>query len=104
MGGSVAVPNDTDESVIEHAQLRWPDGGGIMLGSSNRPGNRFSQRPTGADSVYIVTADPDAVYDRAVAAGAEVFAELVEHDYDSRGFSVTDPEGNIWSFGADGDE
>lgn len=98
------VPNDTDDSVVEHAQLRWPDGGGIMIGSSNRPGNPFSQRPTGAASVYIVTPDPDTLYDRVVRAGAVVFAELVEHDYGSRGFSVTDPEGNIWSFGTYGGE
>lgn len=101
---SLVVPNDNDESVVEHAQLRWPAGGGIMIGSSNRPGNQFSQRPTGAASVYIVTTDPDAVYDRAVAAGAQVFAELVEHDYASRGFSVTDLEGNLWSFGTYGGE
>ena len=40
-----------------------------------------------------------SVYDRAIARGATIFAALVEHDYGSRGFSVTDPEGNIWSFG-----
>ncbi len=101
---SLMVPNDVDESVVEHAQLQWPAGGGIMIGSSNRPGNQFSQRPTGAAAVYVVTTDPDAVYDRAIAAGAQVFAELVEHDYASRGFSVTDPEGNLWSFGTYGGE
>lgn len=96
---SIVVTSDTDDSVIEHAQLRWPEGGGIMLGSANRPDNAFSQRPTGHTSVYLVTPDPDAVYDRAIARGATIVAALVEHDYGSRGFSVTDPEGNIWSFG-----
>ena len=96
---SLVVANDTDDAVVEHAQLRWPEGGGVMLGSANRPGNMFSQRPTGAASVYVVTSDPDAVHDRAVAHGAVVFSPLVEHDYGGRGFSVTDIEGNIWSFG-----
>lgn len=97
---SLVVANDADDTVVEHAQLRWPEGGGVMLGSANRPGNLFSQRPTGAGSLYVVTSDPDAVHDRAVAHGAVVFSPLVEHDYGGRGFSVTDGEGNIWSFGS----
>lgn len=101
---SLVVPNDTDDAVVEHAQLTWPEGGGVKLGSANRPGNRSSQRPTGAASVYVVTSDPVAVHDRAVARGAVVFSPLVEHDYGGRGFSVTDPEGNIWSFGSYGGE
>jgi uncharacterized glyoxalase superfamily protein PhnB len=101
---SLVVPNDTDDAVVEHAQLTWPEGGGVMLGSANRPGNRFSQRPTGVASVYVVTSDPDAVHDRAVAHGAVMFSALVEHDYGGRGFSVCDLEGNIWSFGSYGGE
>ena len=85
--------------MIEHAQQLGPEGGGIMLGSLNRPGNAFSERPGSAGSVYVVTERPDALHDRAVAAGAEVFAPLDDADYGSRGFSVKDTEGNIWSFG-----
>ena len=95
----LVVPNEADDSVVEHCQMAGPDGGGIMLGTANRPGNKFSQRPTGVTSVYVVTAEPDALYDRAVAAGAEVFHELEDQDYGSRDFSIKDPEGNIWSFG-----
>lgn len=97
---SLVVPNQDDGSVIEHAQLLWPEGGGIMLGTAGRPGNKFSDRPTGTSSVYVVTATPDAVHDRAVAAGARVFEPLKDEDYGGRGFSVTDPEDNIWSFGS----
>lgn len=96
---SLVVKNAEDQSVIEHCQLRWPEGGGVMLGSAGRDHNPFSQRPTGAGSVYVVTDDPDGVYERAIAGGATVFAELRDEDYGSRGFSVTDPEGNVWSFG-----
>lgn len=101
---SIVVPSDTDDSIVEHAQLLWPHGGGIMLGSANRPGNVFSQRPTGHASVYLVTPDPDAVHDRAIARGATIFAPLVDQDYGGRGFTVTDLEGNLWSFGAYGGE
>ena len=96
---SLVVPNDSDPAVIEHAQLRWPEGGGIMLGSASRDHNPFSERPTGAGACYIVTDRPDEVHDRAVAAGATIFAPLKDQDYGSRGFSATDREGNIWSFG-----
>lgn len=101
---SIVVSDDTDSAVVEHAQLRWPEGGGVMLGSANRPGNAFSQRPTGSGSVYCVTSDPDRVHARAVGRGAVVFAPLVDQDYGGRGFSVTDLEGNIWSFGTYGGE
>jgi uncharacterized glyoxalase superfamily protein PhnB len=47
----------------------------------------------------VVTADPDAVHARAVAAEAEITQALHETDYDSRDFAATDPEGNRWSFG-----
>lgn len=97
---SLVVPNETDDTVVEHCELRWPEGGGVMLGSADRPGNRFSQRPTGAGSVYVVTSDPDAVHDRAIANGAVVISPLVDHDYGGRGFSAIDLEGNIWSFGS----
>jgi hypothetical protein len=49
--------------------------------------------------VYIDCDDPGALFDRAVASGAEVVRGLKEEDYGSRGFTVRDPEGNLWSFG-----
>ncbi len=33
---------DTDDTVVEHAQLTLPEGGGVMPGSANRPGNIWS--------------------------------------------------------------
>ncbi len=96
---SLVVPNPDDAAVIEHAQLTWPEGGGVMLGSAGRHDNKFSLRPTGGGAVYVVTDRPDEIYDRAIAAGAAEFHPLQDEDSGSRGFSVTDPEGNIWSFG-----
>ena len=89
----------TDDSVVAHAELRWPEGGGVMLGSAGRADSEFSMLPTGCASVYVVTDDPRTVHARAIAAGAELVRELREEDYGSLGFSVRDPEGNIWSFG-----
>lgn len=93
-----AVYTDEDGRVA-HAELRWPEGGGVMLGDSGRDESEFSKMPTGCASVYVVSDHPDAIYQRATAAGADLVRELRDEDYGSRGFSVRDPEGNIWSFG-----
>ncbi|RAG84790.1 glyoxalase [Streptacidiphilus pinicola] len=85
---------------VHHAQLSWPEGGGIMLGSVRETDGKdlWPLRP-GSFGAYVVTADPDAVHARAKAAGAEITTELHETDYGSRDFAARDPEGNRWSFG-----
>ncbi len=90
---------DDDPSIVVHAELRWPEGGGVMLGTAGRPDSEFSQLPTGCASLYVVTDHPREVLARCVDAGTEIVRELREEDYGSLGFSVRDPEGNIWSFG-----
>ncbi len=84
---------------VDHAQLAWPEGGGIMLGSA-RPadGDEWPVEP-GSTGCYVVTGDPDGVHARAVAAGAEIIRPLHETDYGSRDFAARDPEGNRWSSG-----
>jgi uncharacterized glyoxalase superfamily protein PhnB len=82
---------------VDHAELAWPPGGGVMLGSSS-DGSEMNLRP-GTFHAYAVTDDPDGLFARAVANGAKVCRELTDQDYGSREFSVEDPEGNRWSFG-----
>lgn len=98
----LVVASEHDPSVIEHSQLRWPEGGIVQAGTANRPGNAYSARPTGAESLYVVTADPHAVWERCQAAGVEVVAPPMEPDYapGTMVFSVRDPEGNIFSVGS----
>jgi uncharacterized glyoxalase superfamily protein PhnB len=91
--------DENDDTVIVHAELVWPEGGGVMLGSAGRADSEFSRMATGVASVYVVTDQPDAVHDRSVKAGAEIVRGLVDEDYGSRGFTARDPEGNLWSFG-----
>jgi PhnB protein len=92
---------DEGNGVVAHSQLRWPEGGIVQAATANRPGNIFSERPIGAESLYVITANPQTVYDRCVAAGTEVVLEPQSPDYDPGGmvFSIRDTEGNIWSFG-----
>jgi uncharacterized glyoxalase superfamily protein PhnB len=89
-----------DGDRVHHAQLSWPAGGGIMLGSAPDEGTEDSWplRP-GTFGAYVVTDDPDGLFVRATAAGAKVLRELHDTDYGSRDFAVLDPEGNHWSFG-----
>lgn len=90
-----AVYADGDH--VSHAQLDWPEGGGIMLGS-HQPGAVWSREP-GTLGVYVVTDRVDELYARVQADGATIIRELTDQDYGSREFSVADPEGNQWSFG-----
>jgi uncharacterized glyoxalase superfamily protein PhnB len=90
---------EDDPDVIEHAELRWPLGGGIMFGTAGKDDSPFGQRQPGNDSVYVVCDDPDGLFERATKGGAEVVRGLRDEDYGSRGFTVRDPEGNLWSFG-----
>jgi uncharacterized glyoxalase superfamily protein PhnB len=90
---------DDDPSIIEHAEMRWPLGGGVMFGTAAKDDSPFGQRAPRNDAVYVVCDDPDGLYARATAAGAEVVRELIDEDYGSRGFTVRDPEENLWSFG-----
>ncbi len=86
-------------SRVDHAELSWPPGGGIMLGSvRDDADDPWALRP-GTSGAYVVTDDPDALHARAVAAGAEITREPFDTDYGSRDFAARDPEGNLWAFG-----
>ena len=93
-------PDDTGR--IMHAQLDWPPGGAIMLGSSRRHDEQWVDS-VGRSQCYCVTEtdeDVDALYERAVAAGATVVRKPEDQDYGGRGCTLRDPEGNQWSFGS----
>jgi uncharacterized glyoxalase superfamily protein PhnB len=85
---------------VEHAQLSWPPGGGVMLGSV-RDDDEHDGWPVqpGSFGAYVVTDEPDDLFARASAAGAEILAAPHDTDYGSRDFAARDPEGNRWSFG-----
>jgi uncharacterized glyoxalase superfamily protein PhnB len=85
---------------VHHAQLSWPLGGGVMLGSA-RPASADDPWPLqpGSFGAYVVADDIDGLHARVAAAGAEVTAPPHDTDYGSRDFAIRDPEGNRWSFG-----
>jgi uncharacterized glyoxalase superfamily protein PhnB len=89
-----------EDGIVHHAELRLGNGG-VMLGSETRAEDDSDQLqwPVGGSSVYVIIDDPEARYERAKEAGAEIVRELRDEDYGSRGFTARDPEGNLWSFG-----
>lgn len=90
--------DESDPSVVLHAEWVWPGGAGVMFGSVRE--DSVGASAPGNSACYLVTDEPDAVFDSAVAAGASVVHEMVDEDYGGRGGTVRDPEGNQWSFGS----
>jgi uncharacterized glyoxalase superfamily protein PhnB len=84
---------------VDHCEILWPLGGGIMLGDEKAGGGDEWALKPGSFGVYVVTDSPDALHERAIAAGATLVRALNDTPYGSREFSVRDPEGNRWSFG-----
>jgi uncharacterized glyoxalase superfamily protein PhnB len=88
-----------DGDRVDHAQLSWPLGGGVMLGSiRDDPDDPWALK-AGTAGCYVVADDIDSLHARAAAAGAEILRTPFDTDYGSRDFSARDPEGNLWSFG-----
>jgi uncharacterized glyoxalase superfamily protein PhnB len=100
----LVVPGDG--GTIVHAQLSFGNGM-VMLGSAGRTDNAYGKLMTqpddiggaGTQSVYVVVADADAVYDSARRAGAEIIIDIKDEDHGGRGFTCRDIEHHIWSFG-----
>jgi uncharacterized glyoxalase superfamily protein PhnB len=90
----LAVHED-DAGAVAHAEMRWGESI-VMLGAARD--DDFGDH-AGQGWTYATCDDPDALFARAEAAGAEVVRPLGDQDYGSRDFSVRDPEGNLWSFG-----
>jgi len=96
---------DDGKGGIAHAQLCLPDGTGmLMLGSAvDNEYGRLMHSPSEVggctQSLYVVVADAEAMYRRALEAGASMVIDIRDEDYGGQGFTCRDPEGHVWSFG-----
>jgi uncharacterized glyoxalase superfamily protein PhnB len=88
-------PPEPDQPLV-HAEVRVGTGL-VMINDADRGDGPFAL--PGPVLVYVVVDDPDALHDRAAAAGAEIVMGLTDQDYGSREFAARDPQGNVWSFG-----
>jgi uncharacterized glyoxalase superfamily protein PhnB len=88
-----------DDQQVDHAELAWPLGGGVMLGSVRDGQIEPSATTAGSFGAYVVADDIDALHARVAASGATITRPPQETDYGSREFAIKDPEGNRWTFG-----
>jgi uncharacterized glyoxalase superfamily protein PhnB len=89
-----------DAGIVEHAEARWPDGGGVMFGSRGKSGDWGALGPQG---VYVVAASA-ATVDTACARvrdlpGIDLLRDVHDTDYGSHQFDVRDADGNLWAVG-----
>jgi uncharacterized glyoxalase superfamily protein PhnB len=87
-----------DGSVL-HSELSF--GSGVIMVSSARPEQgRLSPLNLAGSSaaISVYTDDPDSHYAVALAAGAEIVAELKDEKFGARGYMAKDLEGHPWYF------
>lgn len=94
-----------EDGTVHHAELVLGNGM-IMLGSVGlRPETDawYAQPDEAGDrvtsSLYLVVKDCASAWEKAQAAGATVLMTLETKDYGGSGFTVRDPEGQLWSIG-----
>ncbi len=80
------------DGVIHHAEIRVGD----SVVEMGEPEGKYPPMPT---MFYVYVPDCDAVYQRALAAGAKSIQEPADQSYGDRTSSVTDPFGNTWYIG-----
>lgn len=89
-----------EDGTVEHAEARWPDGGGVMFGSRSKAGPWGALGPQG---VYVVAAEAatvDEAWDRTKGmAGVEMLNDLHDTEYGSHQFEIRDRDGNLWTMG-----
>lgn len=82
---------------IGHAELKIGDSVIMLADESPECGNRSPQSLGGTPvSILIYVEDVDAVFKRAVAAGAKVVREVADQFYGDRSGGITDPFGHGW--------
>jgi PhnB protein len=96
VGQRMTMPDGT----VGHAEIRIGDGI-IMLGDEWPDGPTRSPTNLGGSTaaLFIYTDDVDALWERAIAAGAEVVFPLELQFYGDKSGRVRDPFGHTWGLG-----
>jgi len=89
---------DAPDGSVAHAEIRI-GGAVIMLSEENRDWDAISPTTLGgtASAIMLYVDDADAVFNRAVAAGASVKMPVADQFYGDRCGNVIDPYGHKWS-------
>lgn len=103
-GFSEAIAVRDEAGDVMHAELRWPEGGAVVLGSTKHVDGVHGRMRPGAGACYVATDDVDGVHRGALRASAEILEPPHETAFGSgvatRAFTARDPEGNLWTFGS----
>lgn len=95
--------HEDDAGQIVHAELSLGDAMVMPAVADESDFGRLltsvhtAERPT--CGFYVVVEDVDAIYERAVGAGAEILRDLRDRAHGSREFTCRDYEGHVWVFG-----
>lgn len=83
------------------------NGGTVMLSDAAAAGTGAAGEATPADvggrttvCIHLAVADADAMWSRAIAAGAAVALPLADRAWGERFGKLRDPFGHVWSVGA----
>jgi PhnB protein len=76
-----------------HAEVRIGDS--MLMMGGGIPGKPFDSKPN-TTALHVYVKDTDAVYKKALQAGATSLSEPKDQDYGERGAGVKDPFGNYW--------
>ncbi|MGA3295435.1 MAG: VOC family protein [Candidatus Acidiferrales bacterium] len=76
-----------------HGEVRIGDS--MLMMGGGIPGREFTGAPS-PQALHVYVTDTDAVYQKALEAGATSIGEPQDHDYGERGAGVKDAFGNHW--------
>lgn len=98
LGATEVMRFDMPDGSVAHAEIQIGDSK-VMLGDENPDfGNKSPQALGGtAGGMCVYVADCDAVFNKAVAAGATVMKPLADQFYGDRSGTVIDPFGHAWT-------
>jgi PhnB protein len=80
------------DGVVHHAEIRVGDSV-VEMGEPHGPHSKYEPMPA---MFYVYVPDCDAVYRRALAAGAKSIQEPADQSYGDRNGAVADSFGNTW--------
>jgi PhnB protein len=98
LGATVVMRFDTPDGRVAHAEIQIGDSKVMLGGECPVMGNKSPLSlggTTGGLCVYVE--DCDALFDRAVAAGATVMKPVTDQFYGDRSGTVIDPFGHAWT-------
>ena len=87
-----------DGSVVAHLSI---GNGDFWLADESTPHQNFSPETLGGSTgrMVLITEDPHAAFDRAIAAGASSICPVRDEEYGWRIGRVVDPFGHHWEIG-----